>query len=138
MTLAGWRSRRNCTRNNRLAALPESIGERQPAAAVFAGQSTDYPAGCSLGKLARLTELDLRNNRLTELPGYHWRTDRSAYLDLRGNKLDGIAAEPRDLPNLEKLDLRWESAGRPLGWIERLQARGCSVYPGCRARQWRT
>ena len=50
------------------------------------------------------------------------------YLDLRANSLTILPASLGALPRLEKLDLRWNRI-RPLpAWLERLEARGCSVY----------
>jgi hypothetical protein len=32
-----------------------------------------------------------------------------------------------ELPNLQKLDLRWHSLSQIPGWLEKLEARGCRV-----------
>ncbi len=58
----------------------------------------------SLGDLLRLRILDLRQNRLTELP-------------------DALG----DLPALEKLDLRWNGLVDPPPVADRLRERDCVV-----------
>jgi len=59
----------------------------------------------SLGKLAHLT-----------------------HLDLRGNKLVAVPASLQDLPSLEKVDLRWNKIPTFPEWLQRLEQQGCTVY----------
>ena len=85
---------------NRLAHLPESIGD-----------------------LARLAELDLRSNAITQLPANITRLRSLEYLDLRANRLTAL---PEDLDQL--LDLRWNQLTRVPNCLAVLESHGCIVY----------
>ena len=50
------------------------------------------------------------------------------HLDLRANKLVSLPAAIGDLPNLEKLDARWNKLSSLPEWFQRLEQRGCTVY----------
>jgi Leucine-rich repeat (LRR) protein len=60
----------------------------------------------SISQLGQLTELDLRENQLTDVP-----------FDTFGNLL-----------HLRKLDLRWNALCSDVGWMHALAARGCIIY----------
>jgi hypothetical protein len=47
---------------------------------------------------------------------------------LRANQLTELPADMAELPNLEKLDLRWNKSLSIPKWIVILEARGCIVY----------
>ena len=47
------------------------------------------------------------------------------HLDLRGNKLRALPSSLAALPQLEKLDLRWNKLTGEQPWIEELERRGC-------------
>jgi Leucine-rich repeat (LRR) protein len=47
---------------------------------------------------------------------------------LRANQLTGLPADISKLPNLEKLDLRWNKSLSIPKWIARLEERDCLVY----------
>src|SRR2546425_12598649 len=47
---------------------------------------------------------------------------------LRANKLVSLPAAIGDLPNLEKLDARWNKLSSLPEWFQRLEQRGCTVY----------
>ena len=49
-------------------------------------------------------------------------------LNLRANKLVSLPAAIGDLPNLEKLDARWNKLSSLPEWFQRLEQRGCTVY----------
>jgi Leucine-rich repeat (LRR) protein len=48
-------------------------------------------------------------------------------LDLRNNRLREVPAWVAELPSLEKLDLRWNPLERPPEWVQTLDLRGCAV-----------
>jgi Leucine-rich repeat (LRR) protein len=50
------------------------------------------------------------------------------YLDLRGNRLTELPLSMSRLTHLEKLDLRWNPLDGIPGWFGTLEARGCSIY----------
>jgi Leucine-rich repeat (LRR) protein len=50
------------------------------------------------------------------------------FLDLRANQLRQLPAGLAGLPNLEKLDLRWNKLLTVPNWIGTLEERGCLVY----------
>jgi hypothetical protein len=49
------------------------------------------------------------------------------HLDLRGNKLRSLPTSLAALPNLEKLDLRWNKLSGDHAWLQDLERRGCLV-----------
>jgi Leucine-rich repeat (LRR) protein len=49
-------------------------------------------------------------------------------LDLRANQLTELPADIAKLPNLEKLDLRWNKSLAVPAWITELEKRDCIVY----------
>jgi leucine-rich repeat protein SHOC2 len=95
--------------DNRLIALPES-----------------------LGNLLNLTDLDLRNNRLTSLPESLGQLQKLRYLDLRANALWMLPTSLSTLRNLEKLDLRWNKLAMLPEWTKQLERQGCTIYVRCR------
>src|SRR3984957_8360497 len=86
----------------------------------------------SIGSLARLRELHLRDNKLTSLPESIASLKELRHIDLRGNTLTHLPAAIVELPRLDKLDLRWtnlqSSDMPPPAWVATLEARGCVVY----------
>ena len=52
---------------------------------------------------------------------------KMALATLRGNKLRRLPASIAELPNLEKLDLRWNKLSGDDKWIQNLERRGCRV-----------
>jgi Leucine-rich repeat (LRR) protein len=48
-------------------------------------------------------------------------------LDLRANRLREVPGSLANLTSLEKLDLRWNKLTRVPTWIEYLERRGCAV-----------
>jgi len=68
----------------------------------------------------------VRDNRLESLPDFGaLRSVRE--LDLRGNVLRTLPEWMLQLPDLEKLDLRWNPLDVP-AWIYQLEEQGCTVY----------
>lgn len=49
-------------------------------------------------------------------------------VDLRGNDIKELPIELLDLPNLERLDLRWNAQLVQPAWINELISRDCLVY----------
>jgi hypothetical protein len=49
-------------------------------------------------------------------------------IDLRGNPVTALPDSLRELPRLEKLDLRWVTSLEPPSWFAELEARGCAIY----------
>jgi len=82
----------------------------------------------SIGRLSRLRELHLRNNKLASLPESVGELRELRQIDLRGNPLTGLPVSIAGLPRLDKLDLRWVDTLPILPWIGELEARGCAVY----------
>jgi Leucine-rich repeat (LRR) protein len=50
------------------------------------------------------------------------------FLDLRENKLTCLPTNIRFLPNLEKLDVRWNKELVIPDWFQELEQRGCTVF----------
>ena len=67
-------------------------------------------------------------SRLLALDGTsgEWRDLR--FLDLRANRLADLPPSLGALPRLEKLDLRWNRLSSRPPWLAGLAARGCVVY----------
>jgi Leucine-rich repeat (LRR) protein len=82
----------------------------------------------SIGRLSRLRELHLRNNKLTSLTESIGMLQELRHIDLRGNPLEYLPDAIAGLPRLEKLDLRWVEKLIAPPWLENLEARGCVVY----------
>ncbi len=73
-------------------------------------------------------EIDLHNCRVpvSALVGEENKGFR--LVDLRANKLVSLPAAIGDLPNLEKLDARWNKLSSLPEWFQRLEQQGCTVY----------
>ena len=72
--------------------------------------------------------LGLRDCIFTELPGSLAGHPRLSRLDARGNFIDTVPPAVAELPNLRKLDLRWNRLREPMHWLPALERRGCVVY----------
>lgn len=84
-------------------------------------------ASLAIEGLTGLRELALRTNRLAALPASIGSLARLVTLDLRDNLLDELPDALRGLP-LAKLDLRWNPLRAPPHWLDELSRRGCRVY----------
>jgi Leucine-rich repeat (LRR) protein len=49
------------------------------------------------------------------------------YIDLRNNQLTTLPESICKLPNLEKLDLRWNHQMQRPNWIRYLEEKGCII-----------
>jgi Leucine-rich repeat (LRR) protein len=68
--------------------------------------------------------LDLRDNLLRSLPDWLARLPRLTHLDLRNNRLRELPAE---LPALDRLDLRWNKLDGDPPVLRRLAEQGCVI-----------
>lgn len=113
--------------HNNIAVLPADFGALENLRELHLDNNPLTALPSSTSRLTDLRTLSLRNCRLSQLPDLS-RLNKLHSLDLRANLFTELPDWLTQLPQLERLDLRWNGFDLPPTNLQSLVERGCRIY----------